>query len=95
MFHMIAQSKSTVSIVDVEDSHNGYHNLFGSMSMTDLDSHANMVVLGRYARVVAYTRKIAQVSLFIPAYKSMENVLIIDGGVTYKCPYSGKCYVFL
>ena len=65
------------------------------ISRTELDSHANMVVLGRHSLVVANTGKTAQVSPFTPDYKSMENVPIVDGAIAYDCPYSGESYVLL
>ena len=93
--YVIAQSKLTVSMIDGEDDNNGDHKIVDSNSRTDLDSHANMVVLGRHARVIAYTGKTAQVSPFTPEYKSLEDVPIVDGAITYECPYSGHCYVLL
>ena len=40
-------------------------------SRTELDSHANMPVVGRHAYIISQTGKIADVSPFTPDYKSM------------------------
>ena len=46
-------------------------------SRTDLDSHVNMVVLGRTSCIVNYTGKIAQVRPFIPDHEAL-NLHIVD-----------------
>ena len=74
-------------MIDGEYDNTGNHNMVDSISRTDSDSHANMVLLGRHARIIAYTEKSAQVSPFIPEYKSLENVPIIDRDITRECPY--------
>lgn len=82
-------------MVDSDDSNDRYHNKVDSMPRTDLYSHANMVLLDRDANIIACTGKTANTSPFNPDYKSIENVPIVDGAVTYECPYSGKCSVLL
>ena len=93
--YVIAQSKLTVSMIDGEDDNNGDHKIVDSNSRTDLDSHANMVVLGRHARVIAYTGKTAQVSPFTPEYKSLEDVPIVDGAITYELDIVMSCYAIM
>eukprot|EP00957_Ditylum_brightwellii_P069405 5268823-Ditylum_brightwellii.AAC.1 len=41
-------------------------------SRTELDSHANMPVVGIYANVISDTGKVADVSPFTPDYNSMK-----------------------
>ena len=41
-------------------------------SRTELDSHANMPVVGRHAYIISKTGKTADVSPFTPDYKSMK-----------------------
>ena len=89
MSYAISKCKATVGLVD------GDHNVVDSMSRTELDSHANMVVLGKHAMVIADTGKTAQVTPFTPDYKSMENVPIVDGALAHVCPYTGKCHILI
>ena len=59
-------------------------------SRTDLDSHANMVVLGKHAAIVNVLCKTAKVSPFSKHYKSMKQVPLVDAVIAYNCPHSGK-----
>ena len=56
-----------------------------SMSRTDLDSHANMAVVGRHAYILSDTGRTADVNPFTPDYESMQ-VPIIDAAMQYECP---------
>lgn len=64
------------------------------MSRTDLDSHANMPVVGRHAYVISDTGRTAEVNAFTPDYKAM-NVRIVDAAVKYECPYDGTNYILV
>jgi hypothetical protein len=81
-------STAMVSAIDVseENSENG--------SRTDLDSHANMPVVGRNAYIISDTGRIADVNAFTPDYDSMQ-ISIVDAAVRYDCPYSGQMYVLV
>ena len=92
---MIAQSKLNVSIVDDGDDNDGNYNMNDSISRTGSDSHTNMVVLGKHSNVGDNTGKIAQISHFTLDYKSMENVSIASGSITYEHPYSEESYVII
>ena len=52
----------------------------------ELDSHANMVVLGKHCVVIENTGRVAQVNPFTPDYKALERVPIVDAAVLYVCP---------
>eukprot|EP00980_Cylindrotheca_fusiformis_P020878 scaffold7890_cov71-Cylindrotheca_fusiformis.AAC.1 len=54
------------------------------MSRTDLDSHANMPVLGRNSFILSDAGKTAEVSPFSPDYEPME-IKIVDGAIAYDC----------
>ena len=58
-------------------------------SRTELDSHANMPVVGRNAFIISDTGKVADINAFTPDYDSML-IKIVDAAVRYECPYSGK-----
>lgn len=63
-------------------------------SRTELDSHANMPVLGRNSYVISHTGKTADVSPFSPEYEPM-SIPIVDGAIRYECPYSGETYILV
>ena len=63
-------------------------------SRTELDSHANMPLVGLNASMFADTGRVAEVSPYTPEYKSLQ-IPIVDSAVLYDCPYSGKAYVLV
>ena len=65
-----------------------------SESRTDLDSHANMPVIGSEAFVLADLGKSMQVSPYTPTYEPL-TVPLVDAAVKYDCPYSGKAYILV
>ena len=78
MSYAIAQSQGIVAAIDGPSFLSQHDNIGGFMSRTELHSHANMVVLGYNALLIANTGNIAQLTTFIIDYKSMENVPIVD-----------------
>jgi hypothetical protein len=82
---------ATIADVEVDDA--------GGMdedesSRTELDSHANMPVVGRHAYIISDTGRMADVSPFTPDYKSMQ-LRIVDAAVQYDCPYNGQSYILV
>ena len=65
------------------------------MPRTDLDSHANMVVIGKHAEILNVSGRTADVSPFSPEYESMKRVPIVDAIIAYDCPYTGKVYLLV
>ena len=61
---------------------------------TELDSHANMPVVGRHSYIINKSGKKVDVSPFTPQYKSMQAELV-DAIVRYDCPYAGKPYLLV
>ena len=59
-------------------------------SHTELDSHANMPVVGSNCHVIGYTGQHVDVSPFTPDYESLRNIPVVDAAVMYECPYTGK-----
>ena len=59
-------------------------------SRCELDSHANMVVIGGNSAIVNKTGLTAQVSPFTPDYEALTEVPIVDAVITYDCPYTDK-----
>ena len=50
---------------------------------TELNSHANMVVVCEHALVIAHTGKTVEVQPFSPDCKTMESVPIVDAVVKW------------
>ena len=61
---------------------------------TELDSHANMPVVGKHAYIIAETGKKVDVSPFTPDYKLL-TVPLVDATVKYDYPYNGKTYILV
>lgn len=78
--------------VDVEDDDNESSVLVESR--TQLDSHANMPVVGQHAYVISDTGKVAEVNAFTPDYEPLR-VPIVDAAVRYDCPYGGESYILV
>ena len=60
----------------------------GTESRTDLDSHANMPVVGASAFVLADLGKTCEVSPYSPDYPPM-NVPLVDAAVKHESPFDG------
>jgi len=63
-----------------------------SESRTDLDTHANMPVVGRHVCVLATTGKMVEVSPHAPDCKAMQ-VPLVDAAVRCDCPHEGKSHI--
>ena len=63
---------------------------------TELDSHANMVLLGRHAYVFdGNPGNTCEVVPYDPDLETRKSVPIIDGAVAYSCPATHKTYVLI
>ena len=80
-----------------------YHKIVASMevdakidgeSRTELDSHANMPVVGREALVVEQSGKTVEVSPFTPDYKPIK-VEVVNAMIQYDSPMDGKEYILV
>ena len=56
---------------------------------TELDSHANMVVLGTHALISESTNRTCNVQPFDPSLGTASKIPIVDGAVVYECLYTG------
>ena len=54
---------------------------------TELDSHANMVVLGSNVLVLNTMMRTAKVRPFTPDYKALPDVPIVDAALLYECSF--------
>ena len=60
----------------------------------ELDSHANMPVVGRHSYIINFSGRKVHVRPFTPQYKSMEAELV-DAALLYECPYEGKLHILV
>ena len=89
--HLCVIINATTVVCDSIESES---NDSSAMSRTELDSHANMPVVGRHALVLSRSGQSVDVNPFTPDYLSM-NVPIVDAAVKYDCPYDGKSYILI
>jgi hypothetical protein len=66
----------------------------GTESRTELDSHANMPVVGIQAFILGHPGKRVDVSPFSPDYEPLEAELV-DAAVLYCDKYTGESYVMV
>ena len=60
---------------------------------TQLDTHANMVVVGSHATVFGQSGRRCDVHPFSSDCSKLESVPIVDAAMAYDCPYSMKTYM--
>ena len=66
----------------------------GNVSRTELDSHANMPVVGRNVVVISESGKTVDVCPFSPDYEPVA-LPVVDVAVQYDDPYDGKSYILV
>jgi hypothetical protein len=62
---------------------------------SELDSHANMVVLGKNCFVFEWSGQSCSVHPFSDTLGTVKNVPIVDAAIAYDCPYRLETYVLL
>eukprot|EP00956_Cyclotella_meneghiniana_P022884 scaffold43789_cov35-Cyclotella_meneghiniana.AAC.2 len=67
----------------------------GEESTTELDSHANMVVVGKNATIISRTGKYADVHAFSDECDHLSQIPIVDVAFAYDCQYSGKTFLLI
>jgi hypothetical protein len=80
----------TMIVAGVDETQDGER----VQSRTELDSHANMPVVGKNAFVLAETGRTCEVSAFTPDYEPMK-VKIVDAALLYECPYQGTVHILV
>ena len=61
-----------------------------SAGTTELDSHANMVVIGAQGKIVQKTGRHADVNALSSDVRTLSQVPIVDAAVAYDCSFSGR-----
>ena len=62
---------------------------------TELDSHANIIVLDRQALIINHTGQSAEVKTFSIDVKGMSKFPIVDTVVPYDCTNTKNTYLLL
>ena len=63
-------------------------------SRTELDSHANMPVIGKNAYILSKVDETVFVAPFTPDYNPIR-VELVDAALNYDCPYSGESKILI
>jgi hypothetical protein len=66
-----------------------------ALPRTELDSHANMVVLGKNAFIFESTGRTCTVKPFSDRLGTVENVPIVDAAIAYECQYTCQTYILI
>ncbi len=90
-----SQIISTALIAATSDVNGIDMDVESTSSRTELDSHANMVVVGNNCLVIEWSGRTANVNPFTPDYEALPEVPIVDAAVMYECPISGKEHILL
>ena len=81
----------TIKVCSLNNTSNESSNSF---SRLELDTHANMPVVGRDSYVLSQTGKFAEVNAYDPQ-QGTRSIPIVDAALQYDCPYSGKLYILV
>ena len=84
-----AQIAATIATITTRDA--GYN----EDPSTELDSHANMFVLGSHAFIFESTNRTCHFHPFDPSLGTASKIPILDGTVVYECTNTGKIYVLI
>ena len=63
-------------------------------SMTELDSHANIPVIGRNAYILSKFGETVDVAPFTPHYKPI-SVELVDAALKYECSFNGEVKILI
>ena len=64
-------------------------------SSTELDSHTNMVVIGKQVFIFIHSGQYENVRAFTDEVKGITEVSIVDAVIAYDCPQSGQTYLLV
>ena len=62
----------------------------GNAGTTEIESHANMVVIGTQETIIQKTGRYVDVNAFSLDVGTMPRVPIVDAEIVYDCPFSGR-----
>ena len=62
---------------------------------TELDSHANMVVVGKHCWIISRSKQSVDVSAFADDVEGLKDVPIVDALLSYDCKRTMKTYLLV
>ena len=62
---------------------------------SELDNHANMVILGKECFIFESTGKTCNVEPFSSELGIAENIPIVDAALAYDCPFTHETYILI
>ena len=65
------------------------------ITKSELESHANMVVLGKDCFIFESTGKTCNVEHFNADLGVATNITIVDVALAYECPYTNETYILI
>eukprot|EP00957_Ditylum_brightwellii_P092898 7072854-Ditylum_brightwellii.AAC.1 len=63
-------------------------------SRSDLDTHANMPVIGKNVLILGHTGRVADTNPFTSNYDAI-SIPIVHDAIKYECPYTGNVIIFI
>ena len=87
----VANDYVNARVCDMNDNEDKYEE---SDSRSELDSHANMVVLGQHCYIISSSGRLAEVNAFAREVGIMKSFPIV-AAIVYKCPYSMMTYLLM
>ena len=86
----IANLVSAASDGSMEEDTNDYNE-----GRTELDSHANMCVVGKNVMVLNKPTRFANVQAFSPSIEGLSRVPIVDAAIIYACSFTMQSYTLV
>ena len=97
--YVVSAIKANATNVDDNNHYSNYKYLndtdHNTYSKSELDSHANMIVLGNGCFVFESTGKTCNVEPFDPQLGTVQNIPIVDAAIAYDCPFSHETYILI
>ena len=66
-----------------------------NINKCELDSHANMIVLGKDCFIFETTGKTCNVEPFSAELGIAQNIPIVDAALAYDCPFTHETYILI
>ena len=89
---------STVEISKINNANDSNNDATSETQVSDyrteLESHANMQVVGQSCYILSDSGTFVEVNAFSPDYET-KNIPIVDAGVQYDCPHSMMTYILV
>ena len=86
---------SIAAAVDVSSAKRARGITYQPGTQAELDSHANMVCLGKHCTVLQHTGRTVKVNAFATEVGSLNNIPVVDAVVVFDDPYGDGAPYFL